>query len=153
MKVDAQLIRELNALISQRGIDVLVLTTPQASLRLERDARAYPASRTSPSPARKSANRSPATHAVVESASSYELTAPAPGIYLDRHPLGTRPLVTPGTSIEAGTLIGFLQVGCLLLPLRSAQAGRIVSLPQRAGDTLGYGTVVMVARLAAAGRS
>ncbi len=143
MKVDEQLIRELNALISQRGIDVLVLTTPEASLRLERDPRAYLTSRTPPSPPRRALDRSPVTHAPVEAASSYELAAPAPGIYLDRHPLGTRPLVTQGASIEAGQLIAFLQVSCLLLPLRSAQAGRVVSLPQRPGATLGYGSVVM----------
>lgn len=79
----------------------------------------------------------------METGNRYELTAPLPGIYLDRHPLSNQPLVRPGVSISAGQLIGFLQVGCLLVPLRSAQAGRIASLPQRPGDTLGYGSVVM----------
>ena len=151
MRMDLQTIQELSALIRQRGIDVLVLTTRDASLRLERDA-AYgaisPPSRTP----RKPPGRGPdSADASAEAATSYELTAPSPGIFLDRHPLGSQPLARAGTRVGAGQLIGFLQVGCLLLPLRSAQTGRITSLLPRPGDTLGYGS--LVAHLATDGRN
>jgi len=121
MKIDAHTIKQLSAWIGASGIDLLELTTPETSLSLHRDAPAYSS----------------------EAATHYELTAPSPGIYLDRHPLSAQPLVRPGAAIEAGQLVGFLQIRSLLLPLRSAHAGRIVGLPQDHGNRLGYGDVVM----------
>jgi len=148
--MDLQVIQELSALIRQRGIDVLVLTTREASLRLERDASSAAMSPLPPALS-KAANRHVASaDAAADDASGYELTAPSPGIFLDRHPLGSRPLVRAGATVEAGQLIGFLRVGCLLLPLRSAQKGRITSLLPHPGDTLGFGSVVV--RLATNGR-
>lgn len=150
MRMDLQVIQELSALIRQHGIDVLVLTTREASLRLERDASNAAAWRPSPTPNKLASGRSASADAAATPASGYELTAPAPGIFLDRHPLGSQPLARAGATVEAGQLIGFLRVGCLLLPLRSAQKGRITSLLPRPGDTLGYGSVVV--RLATDGR-
>ena len=125
MKIDHHVIQQLSVWMSERGLDLLELTTPEASLRLRRDAST-------------SAAADP-----VQGSRYHELAAPSPGRYLDRHPLSTQPLVISGASVEAGQLVGFLQIGALLLPLRSAQAGRIVSLPRNPGDTLGYGSVVM----------
>ena len=144
MKIDHQVIQQLSVWIRERGIDLLELTTPEASLSLQRDTPVDSISRAPPAPLQPLATSSaPPTHAPVKGAGYYELTAPSPGIYLDRHPLGAQPLVTPGASIGAGQLVGFLQIRSLLLPLRSAEAGRVVSLPQDPGVTLGYGTVVM----------
>lgn len=151
MRMDLQVIQELSALIRQRGIDVLVLTTREGSLRLERDASNSPASRPPPGPYRPASGRGASADARASAASSYELTAPAPGIFLDRHPLGSHPLVRAGATVEAGQLIGFLRAGCLLLPLRSTQKGRITSPLPGPGDTLGYGSVVV--RLATDGRN
>jgi acetyl-CoA carboxylase biotin carboxyl carrier protein len=151
MKIDDQLIKQLSVLISERGIDLLELTTPGASLSLQRDTGVHSISRASVLSPSEVSSRAPVTRASVKGASQYELTAPSPGIYLDRHPLSAQPLVTPGASIEAGQLVAFLQISSLLLPLRSAQAGRVVSLPQEPGVTLGYGSVVMC--LLTAGRS
>jgi acetyl-CoA carboxylase biotin carboxyl carrier protein len=150
MKIDDQLIKQLSVLISERGIDLLELTTPEASLSLQRGA-AYSLSRGSAPLPSEASSRALATHASVKGTNHYELTAPSPGIYLDRHPLSAQPLVTPDAPIEAGQLVGFLQISSLLLPLRSAEAGRVVSLPQEPGVTLGYGSVVMC--LLTAGRS
>lgn len=151
MKIDHQVIQQLSVWIRERGIDLLELTTPEASLSLQRDTPVDSISR-APAPLQPLATSSaPPTNAPVEGAGYYELTAPSPGIYLDRHPLSAQPLVTPGASIGAGQLVGFLQIRSLLLPLRSAEAGRVVSLPQDPGVTLGYGTVVM--GLLTAGRS
>jgi acetyl-CoA carboxylase biotin carboxyl carrier protein len=143
MKIDDQLIKQLSFLIRERGIDLLELTTPEASLSLQRDTGADSSSRASVLLPSEVGSRAPATHASAKAASHYELTAPSPGIYLDRHPLSAQPLVSPGALIEASQLVGFLQISSLLLPLRSAQAGRVVSLPQEPGVTLGYGSVVM----------
>lgn len=133
MKIDPHVIQQLSAWISERGIDLLELTTPETSLSLQRGSSVSP------------------TNALVKNDGFYELKAPSPGLYLDRHPLSAQPLVSSGTSIEAGQLVGFLQIRSLLLPLRSAEAGRVVSLPQDPGVTVGYGTVVM--SLLTAGRS
>ena len=133
MKIDPHVIQQLSAWISERGIDLLELTTPETSLSLQRGSSASP------------------PKALVKNDGFYELKAPSPGLYLDRHPLSAQPLVSSGTSIEAGQLVGFLQIRSLLLPLRSAEAGRVVSLPQDPGVTVGYGTVVM--SLLTAGRS
>ena len=143
MKIDTHVIRQLTAWMSAGGIDLLELTTPENSVSLQRDAPVDSVSRASASVPRGSTSHEPASHAPLKGAPYYQVTAPSPGIYLDRHPLSAKPLVTPGASIEAGQLVGFLQIRSLLLPLRSAQAGRIVSLPQTPGDMLGYGSVVM----------
>jgi acetyl-CoA carboxylase biotin carboxyl carrier protein len=142
MKIDTHVIKQLTAWMSAGGIDLLELTTPETSLSLHRDVPVDSVSRTSASLLTASTHE-PASHAPLKGAPYYEVTTPSPGIYLDRHPLSAKPLVTPGASIEAGQLVGFLQIGSLLLPLRSARAGRIVSLPQTPGDTLGYGSVVI----------
>jgi acetyl-CoA carboxylase biotin carboxyl carrier protein len=133
MKIDPHVIQQLSAWISERGIDLLELTTPETSLSLQRGSSASP------------------TNVLVKKDGFYELKAPSPGLYLDRHPLSAQPLVSSGASIEAGQLVGFLQIRSLLLPLRSAEAGRVVSLPQDPGVTVGYGTVVM--SVLTAGRS
>jgi acetyl-CoA carboxylase biotin carboxyl carrier protein len=143
MKIDTHVIRQLTAWMSEGGIDLLELTTPETSLSLQRDASVHSISRASASLSPGRTRHEPAAQAPGKGPPYYEVTAPSPGIYLDRHPLSAKPLVTSGASIEAGQLVGFLQIRCLLLPLRSAQAGRIVSLPQTPGDTLGYGSVVM----------
>lgn len=144
MKVDRQLIQALNALISERGIDVLELKTRELSLRLERAAPSRGDSRQPPPSLAKSSNPAPSpSEAPAKRAHCYEITAPVPGIYLDRHPLCDQPLAEPGVSVGAQQLIGFLKVGCLLLPLRSGQAGRIMSILAKPGDTLEFGSVVI----------
>lgn len=148
MRMDLQVIQELSALIRQRGIDVLVLTTRDASLRLERDASNCATPRSPPASSRPARGH---ISTASNDGGGYELTAPAPGVFLDRHPLDSQPLARAGATVEAGQLLGFLRVGCLLLPLRSARKGRITTLLPRPGDTLGYGSVV--ARLATDGRA
>jgi acetyl-CoA carboxylase biotin carboxyl carrier protein len=142
MKIDTHVIWQLTVWMSEGGIDLLELTTPETSLSLRRDASVHSISRASASCSPGGTRHEPAARAG-KGPAYYEVTAPSPGIYLDRHPLSAKPLVMSGASIEAGQLVGFLQIRTLLLPLRSAQAGRIVSLPQTPGDTLGYGSVVM----------
>lgn len=144
MNVDWQLIQELNALIRKRGIDVLELTTREVSLRLERATPSRVDSRQMPPSFGKTTHHAPSpSDAPVKPAQCHEINAPMPAIYLDRHPLADQPLARPGDSIEAHQLIGFLQVGCLLLPLRSDHAGRLLSVVPKAGDTLDYGSIIM----------
>ncbi len=144
MKVDRELIQALNVLISERGIDVLELTTREVSLRLERTAPGWGSSHQSPPSAAKTSNHAPsASDAPIKPAQCHEVTAPVPGIYLDRHPLADQPLAEPGVLVGAQQLIGFLKVGCLLLPLRSDHAGRILSILPKPGDTLDFGSIVI----------
>lgn len=144
MKVDRHLIQELNALIRKRGIDVLELTTREGSLRLERAAPGpADSSPSSASPSATSHSTPTPYDGPVKPAHSHEITAPMSAIYLDRHPFHDQPLAEPGRSIDARQLIGFLKVGCLLMPLRSSHAGRVASMLVRTGDTVDYGKVIM----------
>ena len=173
MKIDHHTIQQLSTWISRSSVGLLELTTAEASLSLRRDVLGHsstgasvtreptgapthyelttpgqpatrkPAGPTPPYELTAPAPGQPATRKPAGPTPPYELTAPAPGIYLDRHPLSAQPLVSTGESIAAGQLVGFLQIRSLLIPLRSAQAGRIVNLPQQPGNRLGYGSVVM----------
>ena len=144
MKVDRHLIQELNALIRKRGIDVLELTTREGSLRLERATQTRAdSSPSSASPSETGHCTATPSDAPAKPAHCHEIIASMPAVYLDRHPLDDRPLAEPGNSVEAHQLIGFLKVGCLLMPLRSSHAGRVASILAQPGDTLDYGKVIM----------
>jgi biotin carboxyl carrier protein len=63
------------------------------------------------------------------------------------HPDHREVLVTVGSLVERGQLVAFLQVGELLLPVRSQHAGRLAAVLTECGAAVGYGEAFM--RLAA----
>lgn len=63
------------------------------------------------------------------------------------HPDHREVLVTVGSLVESGQLVAFLQVGELLLPVRSQHAGRLAAVLTECGAAVGYGEAFM--RLAA----
>lgn len=71
------------------------------------------------------------------------LRTPGLGRLLLTHPQQTEPLVALGSEVVSGQMVALLQVGELLLPVRSAHAGRVAELLVPCGTTLGYGEVFM----------
>ena len=106
-------------------IAVLELCGPSGTLRLSNDG------------------SSVRVHNIDEStpASPHEIAvgAPSPGIFLDRHPLHERAMAAVGAHFQAGEPLGFLQVGPLLTPVASPQAGTVVEVLVEHGTVVGYG--------------
>jgi acetyl-CoA carboxylase biotin carboxyl carrier protein len=65
--------------------------------------------------------------------------ASAPGAFLCRHPLRERAITAIGEEFHAGDLLGFLQVGPLLLPVVAPLAGMVTDVLARHGTIVGYG--------------
>jgi acetyl-CoA carboxylase biotin carboxyl carrier protein len=68
------------------------------------------------------------------------IRAPSPGILLDHHPLHERAIACVGDDVQAGELLGFLQVGPLLTPVPALEAGRVSGVFVEHGTIVGYGT-------------
>jgi acetyl-CoA carboxylase biotin carboxyl carrier protein len=62
------------------------------------------------------------------------------GVFLHSHPLSNAPLARVGEQAPAGQTIGLLQVGPLLLPVTTAEAGAIAAMCAAHGLPVGYGT-------------
>jgi acetyl-CoA carboxylase biotin carboxyl carrier protein len=62
------------------------------------------------------------------------------GIFLDRHPLGGRPLAAVGAEVLGDAPLGFLQVGPLLTPVPAPRAGIVTDVLVEHGQIVGYGT-------------
>ena len=69
-----------------------------------------------------------------------EVASPSLGVFLDRHSLAASPLVEIGDEVAAGDLLGCLQVGVLLTPVRTAHAGFVAERLAEPGTLVGYGT-------------
>jgi acetyl-CoA carboxylase biotin carboxyl carrier protein len=67
------------------------------------------------------------------------ITAPAVGVFLDRHPLHAEPLAPPGTRVAAGTMLGLLAEGPLLLPVTAPHTGVIAAVLAVPGSAVGFG--------------
>ncbi|KAA8562295.1 hypothetical protein FX985_02361 [Pseudomonas extremaustralis] len=76
------------------------------------------------------------------------LKTPGLGRLLLTHPDQQDVLVAVGSPVEQGQLVALLQVGELLLPVRSQLAGRLAAVLTPCGSTVGYGEAFM--RLATA---
>jgi acetyl-CoA carboxylase biotin carboxyl carrier protein len=123
MTLDAALVETLSRWLAATDIDRLDLTGPEGSLTLHRGGAAPPEAHT-PEPA------------------AIDVVAPALGLFLDRHPLATRPFVELGEEVAAGELLACLQVGALLTPVRAPQAGIVAVRVPVAGALVGYGTIL-----------
>ncbi|WP_443701174.1 biotin/lipoyl-containing protein [Pseudomonas sp.] len=83
----------------------------------------------------------------VEAAHEQLLKTPGLGHLRLTHPDHREVLVTVGSLVGRGQLVAFLQVGELLLPVRSQHAGRLAAVLTECGAAVGYGEAFM--RLAA----
>jgi biotin carboxyl carrier protein len=71
------------------------------------------------------------------------LKTPGLGRLLLTHPEYTEVLASIGSRVEQGQLVALLQVGDLLLPVRSQKAGRVAAVLMPCGTTVGYGEAFM----------
>ncbi|MNR61201.1 acetyl-CoA carboxylase biotin carboxyl carrier protein subunit [compost metagenome] len=71
------------------------------------------------------------------------MKTPGLGRLLLTHPEQSDVLVSVGSRVEQGQLVALLQVGDLLLPVRSQMAGRVAAVLVPCGTTVGYGEAFM----------
>ena len=68
------------------------------------------------------------------------VTAPSLGVFLHRHPLRAEALAAPGTAVQAGQVLGLLQIGSLLLPVPAPADAFVIEALAEHGAVVGYGT-------------
>ena len=70
------------------------------------------------------------------------LKAGVPGRFLRRHPLRDRDLVAPGIQASAGTAIGLIAMGPVLLPVQMPADGFVLAVLAEHDRAVGYGEVL-----------
>jgi acetyl-CoA carboxylase biotin carboxyl carrier protein len=121
-------IERLAAWLAATDIGALELRSPAGAIRLERRDNSFGVSQ----PVQFDAA---ATTSITKT-----ICADTPGLFLHSHPLRTVPLVEVGAVVAPGQLIGLLQVGPLLFPVRASCAGRIEGYYVEHWAAVGYGT-------------
>ncbi len=81
----------------------------------------------------------------VPEAAGQPVKAPIIGFFRDRHPAAAEatPLSSEGRTLEAGAIVGFVEVGPVLLPVIAPEAAVIAEVLARAGDLVGYGDIIL----------
>lgn len=111
------------AWLADTDIGLLELHTPQGTLRLGRRG-----------------NDIVELPVEVTEAETVSVRAPSVGVFLHSHPLAGAPLVRIGENVLTGQTVGLLQIGPLLLPVTTADAGEIAAMCVAHGLPVGYGT-------------
>lgn len=75
--------------------------------------------------------------------SGVTVTSPLPGRFLNCYPGYGEPYVRPGVMVNAGDLLGLVQSGMMLLPLRSPVDGKVQEM-MAGGENVEYDTPVAV---------
>lgn len=72
------------------------------------------------------------------------IKAPMAGVFRSTHPGSpdTSPLAEQGLAIEAGAIVGFVEVGPVLLPVTAPEASVVAEVHACTGDLIGYGDAV-----------
>ena len=114
-------------------VDCIELTSGGAALRMVRGGDGY----------QLEAGAVRAAAPTGAAASSLAVTADVAGIFLTRHPSGGGKLPGPGDRVQAGEVVGLLQIGLLLAPVLAPVAGRLGKTLLSPGAQAGYGTRLM----------
>lgn len=124
MKIEE--IRQLATWLGEAGLSVLELKRDDDSLLLRRASQplSVAASALSAAASRKA---------------PLQITASGPGLFYATHPDEGVAYVQTGEVIAVGQLVAVLRVGTLLLPIRSAVAGRVVETLVADAQVVGYG--------------
>ncbi|MEG3136242.1 acetyl-CoA carboxylase biotin carboxyl carrier protein subunit [Rouxiella sp. T17] len=64
------------------------------------------------------------------------------GQFWATHPMQEKPAVECGTQVKAGDCLGFLQLGDLMMPIRSPQDGEVIDIKAVQGEQVGRGRVL-----------
>ena len=136
---DPALISTLTGWLESSGARELEIGTPDGGmLRIALDVGAGPV---------QSAGAEPTVAAV--SPEGPAISAPMAGLFRDRHPVvpETEPLAGEGRALEAGAVVGFVEVGPVLLPVIAPSAGLVGEVHARDGQLIGYGDAVLTMEL------
>lgn len=123
-------VTQLAAWLAATDIDLLEFTSPAGRIGLRRHAGT--ATFDEGAPLETSPAETTATDTVVK--------ANSPGVFLATRPGREAPLAEIGDSIGAGQMLGLLQVGALLLPVRAPTSGVLTSWRAAHGALVGFGT-------------
>jgi biotin carboxyl carrier protein len=85
----------------------------------------------------------PAAPRAAQVAPQTQIVSPGMGRFLASHPRNPVAPITPGATISAGQIIGFLQLGNTLTAITSDKPGTAVQVYPSDGDLLGYGAPVL----------
>jgi acetyl-CoA carboxylase biotin carboxyl carrier protein len=66
--------------------------------------------------------------------------APSTGVFVATHPDRATPQAAVGSRVDAGSVVGLLQIAELYRPVVAASGGVISAVLAEAGDVVGYGT-------------
>lgn len=135
MQDTSQRAAELAAWLASTDIDLLELRTPHGTLRLGRQGEDIVELPGQEERADETADTAE-TETVAVKASSV-------GVFLRSHPLATQPLASVGQHVQAGQLMGLLNIGPLLLPVAAPQAGIVDALHVQGGVAVGYGAALV----------
>ena len=124
-------VAEIAASLAATDIDCLELTGPAGYLRLRRGSE--PAS-TLQRPAADEVAETPVAEAKHDA-----LPSPGCGAFRHAHPLHETALVRAGERVTAGQVLGFLQIGALLIPARAPRDGVVSAVLATDGSLVGYG--------------
>lgn len=120
-------VAQLSAWLANTDIGLLELRTPQGILRLGRQGDDIVEL-----PMEEEEEEEREAEPVTVKASSV-------GLFLHTHPVATEPLARIGQRVDAGQLIGLLNIGPLLLPVSAPQAGIVDARHVESGIAVGYG--------------
>ena len=118
-------VAQLSAWLANTDIGLLELRTPQGILRLGRQG--------------GDMVELPMEEEEEDEAEPVTAKASSVGLFLHTHPVATEPLARIGQRVDAGQLIGLLNIGPLLLPVSAPQAGIVDALHVESGIAVGYG--------------
>lgn len=114
---------ELESLFAQANFDEIELVGPEGGIRLRRHA-AMIESQIFDHPA---------------ALTSAWVKAPSLGVFLDRHPLQDKPLISIGQHVEKDAFLGYMRLQLVLVPVTAPVAGRIIGINVNHLDPTGYG--------------
>ena len=133
--MNADQIQQIAAWLSATDIGRLELTGPGQTLVLGHDGDAVTVA----------GQATPHEASVPPQTPTQTLTvrAPSVGVFLHRHPLRQEALAAPGTAVQAGQVLGLLQIGPLLLPVLAPSDATVHDVLTAHGTTVGYGTPLL----------
>jgi biotin carboxyl carrier protein len=109
-----------------------------SSLRLRFGPAGSPPTSTS-KPASATASVAAGTNVAASRADLATVHAPRFGIYLHRHPLSDTGGAEAGQSVQVGEIVGFIQAGEAVVPVRVTRAGTLHRTLVDHGTLVGYG--------------
>ncbi|AZD36968.1 MULTISPECIES: biotin/lipoyl-containing protein [Pseudomonas] len=124
-------IRQLAVWLKENHLDGAEVRRPGLHLLLKRGGETAPAALAAPA-----ASAAPVV-------AGEELKTPGLGCLLLKYPGQAEALAALGSQVRSGQLVALLQVGDLLLPVRSQQAGQVAAVLVPCGTTVGYGQAFM----------